>query len=165
LNPVLFILGVVIIAGAVAAMTMRNLIHSVLSLAVSFVGVAMLFLRLDAEFVGFAQILVYVGAVAILIVFAVLLTRVGGVDPRQFFHARWYVGLAIAVVVFGCLATAILNTAAFQRDALVEKGASVKEIGITLMTHHVLPLEVMGLLLTAAMLGAVIVALQEGGRE
>ena len=95
------------IAGAVAAMTLRNLVHCVLSLAVSFLGVAMLFLRLGAEFVGFAQILVYVGAVAILIVFAILLTRTGGIEPRPFLNSQWWVGVAIAVSAFGCLAVAL----------------------------------------------------------
>ena len=161
----LFILGVLTVAGAVAAMTLRNLIHCVLSLAVSFVGVAMLFLRLGAEFVGFAQILVYVGAVAILIVFAILLTRSGGVEPKPFLNSQWWIGLGIAVAVFGCLAVAIVGSKDLTAIAITEKTAPVKQIGIELMTKYVLPLEVIGLLLTAAMLGAVIIAWQEGDRK
>lgn len=161
----LFILGVLTVAGAVAAMTLRNLIHCVLSLAVSFVGVAMHFLRLGAEFVGFAQILVYVGAVAILIVFAILLTRSGGIEPKPFLNSQWYVGLGIGAAVFGCLAVAIVNAKELPVVASVDKTAPVKQIGVELMTRYVLPLEVIGLLLTAAMLGAVIIAWQEGGRK
>jgi NADH-quinone oxidoreductase subunit J len=161
----LFILGVLTVAGAVAAMTLRNLIHCVLSLAVSFIGVAMLFLRLGAEFVGFAQILVYVGAVAILIVFAILLTRSGGIEPKPFLNSQWYVGLGIGGAVFGCLAVAIINARDLPAVALTDKAAPVKQIGIELMTRYVLPLEVIGLLLTAAMLGAVLIAWQEGGRK
>jgi NADH-quinone oxidoreductase subunit J len=161
----LFILGVLTVAGAVAAMTLRNLIHCVLSLAVSFVGVAMLFLRLGAEFVGFAQILVYVGAVAILIVFAILLTRSGGIEPKPFLNSQWYVGLGIGAALFGCLAVAIINARDLPAVALTDKAAPVKQIGIELMTRYVLPLEVIGLLLTAAMLGAVLIAWQEGGRK
>ncbi len=71
------ILAGLTVGAAVAAMTLRNLVHSALSLTVSLVGLALLYLNLGAEFVGFVQILVYVGAVAILIVFAVLLTRSG----------------------------------------------------------------------------------------
>ena len=161
----LFILGVLTVAGAVAAMTLRNLIHCVLSLAVSFVGVAMLFLRLGAEFVGFAQILVYVGAVAILIVFAILLTRSGGVEPKPYLNSQWWIGLGIAVAVFGSLAVAIVGSKDLTAIAIAEKTAPVKQIGIELMTKYVLPLEVIGLLLTAAMLGAVIIAWQEGDRK
>ena len=63
------------LASAVAAMSLRNLVHCALALTVTFAGLAAFYLQLDAQFVGFAQILVYVGAVAILIVFAILLTR------------------------------------------------------------------------------------------
>ena len=76
------IIAAVTIAAAVAAMTLRNLVHCALALAVTFAGLAAVYLQLDAQFVGFAQILVYVGAVAILIVFAILLTR-GGETPPQ----------------------------------------------------------------------------------
>ena len=63
------------LASAVAAMSLRNLVHCALTLTVTFAGLAAFYLQLDAQFVGFAQILVYIGAVAILIVFAILLTR------------------------------------------------------------------------------------------
>ena len=66
------ILGVLTIVGAAAALTLRNLVHCVLALMLAFVGLAGLYLQLDAQFIGFAQILVYIGAVAILIVFAIL---------------------------------------------------------------------------------------------
>lgn len=153
------------IAGAVAAMSLRNLVHCVLSLAVSFLGVAMLFLRLGAQFVGFAQILVYVGAVAILIVFAILLTRTGGIEVGQFLNSQWYVGLGIGAAVFACLAVAIVSAGDLPVGGVEDKTAAVKQIGSELMTRYVLPLEVIGLLLTAAMLGAVIIAWQEGGRK
>lgn len=162
----LFLLGIVTVAGAIAAMTLRNLVHCVLSLAVSFLGVAMLFLRLGAEFAGFAQILVYIGAVAILIVFAILLTRSGGEEARPWLNAQWWVGLVIAVATFGCLAFAILGQNSFGEHGKPEsKTVTVEEIGTELMTTYVLPLEVIGLLLTAAMLGAVIIAWQPGGER
>ena len=165
MNLTLFIIGVLTVASAIAAMSMRNLIHCVLALALSFLGVAMLFLRLGAEFVGFAQILVYIGAVAILIVFAILLTRSGGEEPKPFFNAQWWYGLVIAVAVFGCLAFAILGGKSVQPGTLTANTTSVKQIGTELMTHYVLPLEVMGVLLTAAMLGAVVIAWQKGERK
>lgn len=153
------------IAGAIAAMSLRNLVHCVLSLAVSFLGVAMLFLRLGAQFVGFAQILVYVGAVAILIVFAILLTRTGGIEVGQFLNSQWYVGLGIGAAVFACLAVAGVSSKDLPADATLDKTVMVKQIGTEMMTRYVLPLEVIGLLLTAAMLGAVIIAWREGDRK
>ena len=97
------IIAVLTLASAVAAMSLRNLVHCALALTVTFAGLAALYLQLDAQFVGFAQVLVYVGAVAILIVFAILLTR-GSEPPRQsIFSVTWIVGVGIAAVVFGLL--------------------------------------------------------------
>ena len=78
MSPTFTLLAALTVASAIATMSLRNLVHCALALAVAFAGLAGLYLRLDAQFVGFAQVLVYVGAVAILIVFAILLTRGSG---------------------------------------------------------------------------------------
>jgi NADH-quinone oxidoreductase subunit J len=157
------IIAVFIVASAVAAMTMRNLVHCALSLILTFAGLAALYLQLSAQFVGFAQILVYVGAVAILIVFAILLTR--GSEPHQqpIVSSGWIAGTIVAVAVFALLASMIASTKALATVAPeAPPAATVEDIGHQLMTRYVLPLEVIGLLLTAALIGAVIVALREG---
>jgi NADH:ubiquinone oxidoreductase subunit 6 (subunit J) len=155
------IIAILTIAAAVAAMSLRNLVHCALVLTVAFAGLAAAFLQLDAQFVGFAQILVYVGAVAILIVFAVLLTRGGEAPEKTVFSASWFWGLLVAAAVFGTLAWAITNSFASQRAPADKVVANVKQIGDSLMTRFVLPLEVIGLLLTAALIGAVIIAMRE----
>jgi NADH-quinone oxidoreductase subunit J len=149
------------IAAAVAAMSLRNLVHCALAVAAAFGGLAAAYLQLDAQFVGFAQVLVYIGAVAILIVFAVLLTRGGEAPEKSVFSATWLTGLAGAVVVFGVLAWTIVKSLASQREPAQTADATVKQIGDALMTKFVLPLEVVGLLLTAALIGAVIFALKD----
>lgn len=155
------IIAVLIIAAATAAMTLRNLVHSALAVAVAFAGLAFAYLQLDAQFVGFTQILVYVGAVAILIVFAVLLTRGGEAPEKSVFSKSWCLGAGISVAVFGLLAWAINHSFASQRKLPPEPSAEVAKIGKDLMTQFVLPLEVIGLLLTAALIGAVIIAMKE----
>ncbi len=70
-----YLVSALTIGGALAAVLLKNLVHCALALTVAFLGLALLFLQLDAQFAGFAQILVYIGAVAILVVFAILLTR------------------------------------------------------------------------------------------
>ena len=72
------ILAAVTLSGGVAAMTLRRLVHCALALTITFTGLAALYLSLDAQFAGLAQLLIYVGAIAILIVFAILLTPVTG---------------------------------------------------------------------------------------
>ena len=155
------IIAIIVIASGVAAMTMRNLVHCALSLIVTLGGLAGIYLQLGAQFVGFAQILVYVGAVAILIVFAILLTRGSDAPQQAIVSPGWIVGAAVAVVVFGLLAWMIAGSGMFQKQAPEAPAISVSQIGQELMTGYVLPLEVVGLLLTAALIGAVIIAMQE----
>lgn len=149
------------LAGAVAAMTLRHLVHCALSLVVTFAGLAALYLHLNAEFVGFAQILVYIGAVAMLILFAVLLTRAGLPGGQPLFSGSWLVGAGIALLVFGALTVAILSTPLATAHPAKEPHVPVKDLGTLLMTAYVLPLEIIALLLTAALIGAVVIAMPE----
>jgi NADH-quinone oxidoreductase subunit J len=155
------ILAMITIVSAIAAMTLRNLVHCALALVGAFAGLAALYLQLDAQFVGFAQILVYVGAVAILIVFAILLT--GGTEPAKqpIFSSTWCVGGGVTVAVFGILVWAIRSSHSITDSLPRVSGTSVRQIGDQLMTKYILPLEVVGLLLTAALIGAVIIAMKE----
>ena len=161
MSATFIILAVLTISAAVAAMTLRNLVHCALAVAVTFVGLAATYLNLNAAFVGFAQILVYVGAVAILIVFAVLLTRGGEPSTDFVFSRSWFAGLAVAIAVFGLLAWAITKSFLNTSEIPSVPEASSKQIGDALMTRFVLPLEVVGLLLTAALIGAVIIAMRD----
>ncbi len=158
--PFILIASVTLLAAA-AAMSLRNLVHCALALTVTFAGLAALYLNLDAQFAGFAQILVYVGAVAILIVFAILLTRSGDTPNQAILAPGWIYGIAISALVFTALGWAVLNSSALPKPAAPAPEATVKNIGEWLMSKYVLPLEVIGLLLTAAMIGAVIIALRE----
>ena len=155
------IVAVLALAGAIAAVSLRNLVHCALALAVTFAGLAMLYLQLDAQFVGLGQILVYIGAVAILVVFAILLT--GGSDPagQPVFSSSWIVGVAIAGLVFGVMGGMISSSKVAHRELPPVPEATVRQIGLQLMGKYVLPLEVVGLLLTAALIGAAIIALRE----
>ncbi len=159
------ILAVMTLAGAVAAMTLRMLVHSVLALTIAFSGLAALYILLGAQFVGLAQILVYVGAVAILIVFAILLTRdptgqlhlsAGGASARSLLASG-----AVAAAVFGVLAWAVISSNIPGAASVAPPQVTVKQVGDALLTRFVLPLEVIGLMLTAALIGAVILALEE----
>ena len=164
MNVAFFILVVLTLAGAVTAMSLRRLVHCALALAGSLAGLAALYLELGAQFVGLAQILVYVGAVAILIVFAILLTSSTEEDsPRGFARSNSpAAGIGIGAAVFALLAWAICEHAAASRAAFPTKPAApVQQIGAALMGRFVLPLEVIALLLTAALIGAVILAMEE----
>lgn len=158
------ILALLTLASAVAAMSLRNLVHCALCLVVTFAGLAGLFLQLGAQFVGFAQVLVYVGAVAILIVFAILLTRGAEPTAQPLITGGWGWGVGVAVVAFGCLALCIARSSLARRELLPPPTLTARRIGEQLMTNYVLPLEVIALLLTAALIGAVIIAMHEERR-
>lgn len=153
-------IALIALVGAAGAVFLRQIVHCVLCLAVVFVGVSMLYLQLGAQFLGFAQILIYVGAVTILILFAILLTRNSGPNLSESpFSAGHGIGLLISGAVFACLVWAIWQSSMIRQAAETE--ASVREIGERLMTEYVLPLEVIALLLTVAMIGAVTIAMKE----
>ncbi len=165
MNIVFAIIAVVTIAAGVAAMSLRNLVHCALALTVAFAGLAAAYLQLGAQFVGFTQVLVYVGAVAILIVFAILLTR-GAEPPQQsVLSSGWLTGIVVAVVVLAVLVYAIAKSSVLQGAVPPQPEVTVHQIGEALMNKFVLPLEVVGLLLTAALIGAVIIAMKEEGKK
>jgi NADH-quinone oxidoreductase subunit J len=168
MRPIFLFLAILTVAGAVAALTARQLVHGALYLAGAFAGLALLYLGLGAQFVGLVQILVYVGAVAILIVFAILLTRSSESPQAQRWGRAPWVGLGIGGLVFLALAVAILNSAVTQSPPSpaqsVTTDATVAQVGRSLMTHHVVALEAIGLLLTAALIGGVLIALDESRR-
>ena len=165
MTVVFTLLGLVTLAGAIAAMSLRNLVHCALCLVLALGGLAALFLQLDAQFVGLAQFLVYIGAVTILIVFAILLTR-GTEQPQPpTVTSSWVMGVGVAILTFGSLAASTLASfvtpAVANPKADVAADVAVNRIGEKLMTDYVLPLEVVALLLTAALIGAVIIAMSE----
>ena len=160
---VLYILAALTVAGGLAAVLLKNTVHCALALTVAFAGLALLFLELDAQFAGFAQILIYIGAVAILVVFAILLTRGSETPKGSAYSHSPLVGLVIAACVFAVLGWAVLHSTAQLPPGTTSATptVTVADIGNALMTRYVLPLEIVALLLTAALIGAVIVAMHE----
>jgi NADH-quinone oxidoreductase subunit J len=158
MNGVAFaIISVVALAGALAAAVLPRLIHAALSLVVAFVAFAAFYFFLGAEFVGLVQIFVYVGAVAVLIVFTILLTRRESETEERY---RWG-GALIAAAVFAGLAWAILRSPSLAVTAPAIEPLTVKRIGEILMTDYVWPLQCVGLVLTAALIGALILVMEE----
>jgi NADH-quinone oxidoreductase subunit J len=157
------ILAAITIIGVAAAMSLKNLVHCVLALTLGLVGLAALYLELGAQFVGFTQILVYVGAVAILAAFVIMMTRSAEPAKSDVSTSLRLSGAFIAIAVFAVLAWAIYSGTATHQVLTSQPEASVNQIGIALMRRFVLPLEVIGLLLTAALIGAGILAMDEKG--
>ena len=158
MNSVAFlIIAIITLSGAFAAATLRKLIHAALCLVIAFVGLAAYFFLLGAEFVGLVQVFVYVGAVAVLIVFTILLTRREVNGTRGI---NWG-GAIVALAVFGGLLWTILKTKSLAIPAPQIQPLTVKRIGEVLMTDFVWPLQCVGLVLTAALIGALVLVMEE----
>jgi len=160
------VLAIIAVAGTAAAMALRNLIHCVLALTVGLVGLAAVYLELGAQFVGFTQILVYIGAVAILAVFAIMMTRSAEPTVQHVLSSFWVAGALIAGAVFAVLAWAItfgVESSGIKAPwtSAPQPIAPVNQIGIALMHRFIVPLEIVGLLLTAALIGAAVLAMDE----
>jgi len=140
-------------------MSLRNAVHCVLALTLGLTGTAALYLQLSAQFVGFTQIMVYVGAVAILAVFAIMMTHQPEPSKPPTFSTFWAWGGIVAASVFSVLAWAIHFSPVSRQPPSPQPDTSVRQIGDALMHRFVLPLEIMGLLLTAALIGAVVIAM------
>jgi NADH:ubiquinone oxidoreductase subunit 6 (subunit J) len=161
------ILAVLTLAGAGAAMALRGLVHCALALVVAFAGLGALYLALGAQFIGLAQLLVYVGAVAVLMVFVILLTGGGDAESQlpasrlSLLSPSWIGSMAIAAAVFATLAWAVVHSFAMRAPASGPPQVTVRQIGTNLMEGYLLPLEIIGLMLTAALIGAVILAMKD----
>src|SRR5690349_13454355 len=163
---IFFVLSAFTLAAGVMVVTVKNIIHAALWLIASFFSVASLYLLMDAEFLAIVQVLVYVGAISILILFAIMLTRhVTGEGVRQLYQ-RWWIALIVAAALFGVLIVpTVLNyewstvppAPAGQPTAI----SSSVEIGTAFMREYLLPFEVASVLLLVALVGAIVIAFEE----
>ncbi|MFA7234171.1 MAG: NADH-quinone oxidoreductase subunit J [Terrimicrobiaceae bacterium] len=153
----------VLLLAAAASVVMRNLIHAALCLTLSFIALGIVFIALGAEFVGFVQLLVYVGAVAMIIVFAILLTR-----PEQLARSGSALsgfgpagGAAVGFLALAVLLGFIFSSPLAKKPLPPPASAPVAAIGEALMGDHVVALIAIGVLLTASLVGAAVIAMED----
>lgn len=157
------VVGLLTLGAAIKTVTSRNLIHAALFLAITLTGIAGVFLILHADFLALVQLVVYVGAVAVLFLFGLMLTRAP--IGREALDGRNR-GLAIAVAGGLFVVLAVLIIGAFG-DVRVEEvtGPSIADIGIAIFADWVLPFELLSMLLLAALIGAIVLARREAGES
>jgi NADH-quinone oxidoreductase subunit J len=153
-----YFLAAVTVASALGVAVVRNLIHAVVFLVVTFMGVAGLYITLSADFLAVTQILIYAGAVSVLILFAIVLTPRGERGNTESFLRLPALLLAL-LVAFTLGYVAIDTSWAISDREGFEETASV--IGEALLDKYVLPFEIASVLLLAAMLGAIVLVRPE----
>lgn len=153
-----------ILTAAVLVVTVRNIIHAALWLIAAFFGVGALYLLMEAEFVAAVQVLIYVGAVSVLILFAVMLTRYSGEGVRLLYR-RWWAALLVAVLLFGALIVPTVISHPWRTTPVETPGlvpiASAQQIGVAFMQRYLLPFEVASVVLLTALVGAIVIAFEE----
>jgi NADH-quinone oxidoreductase subunit J len=165
---ILFILiGTLTFAAAVLTVTVRNLVHAALWLVVALGGLAGCYLLLAAEFVAWVQVLIYVGAVAVLLLFGLMLTKAPiGRTTELDSNNRW-AALVVGLATAGVLVTVVVDavrTTWFDPHAAVAQGAA-KSVGTSLFRFWVLPFELLSVLLLAALVGAIVLSRRDVSAE
>ncbi len=154
-----WILAAITVGSALAVVAVRNLIHAVVFLILSFLGVAGLYITLSADFVAVTQVLIYAGAVSVLILFAIMLTPQAGRDNAETFLRLPALMLA-GLVAFTIGAVSLETEWPIAERAGFEETASA--IGEALLSKYVLPFEIASVLLLVAMVGAIMLVRPEG---
>jgi NADH:ubiquinone oxidoreductase subunit 6 (subunit J) len=156
---IFIIISAVALAGALGVVLSRNVFRAALLLVLSFVGVAGLYVMLEAELLAMIQILVYVGAISILIVFAIMLSSRIMSPDFQARNEQWFMGLVAAVVLFGVLAFVLLSVQwPIVPSEVPEDAISLLGQALVGADQFVLPFEVASVLLLVALVGSVVIA-------
>jgi NADH-quinone oxidoreductase subunit J len=155
---VFWVMTALTIIGGIGVIASRSLFHSALFLVMSFAGVTGYYILLSAGFLAVVQLTVYIGAIAILILFAIMFSRrTMAADKQGQANQQWWLGLPIVAVMFLIL---MMVTGAVQWPVseLEPSGDMVEQLGFAFLGSYLIPFEVIGILLSVALIGGVILA-------
>ena len=157
LNVAFAIMAITMVASALRMVTTRNVVHAALYLVIVLAGVAGIFILLGAEFLGVTQIMVYIGAIVVLFLFGIMLTKGSfGDDDGVTGERRLMAGL-VGLLVFGVMAAALVESFA---DAELSRSdpSTTADIADSIFGYYIVPFEAVSVLLLAALIGAIVVA-------
>jgi NADH-quinone oxidoreductase subunit J len=151
-----YVAAVAVVLGALAVVFLPRIIHAALSLVLFFIGIGGIFILLHAEFVAVAQIIIYAGAITVLVLFAVMLTQRSQSPESNPFNLQRGAAAVVAGATFAGLVPALLSL----RGAAVPGPSQdlTPELGKAMLGQWILPFEIASVLLLAAMIGAIVIA-------
>jgi NADH-quinone oxidoreductase subunit J len=161
-NLFFYAIAAVMVGAAVVVVTSRNVVRAALALIVVFAGVAAQFLLLAAEFVAVTQVLVYIGAIMVLMLFGIMLTRGRIGRDVDMTNEHWWVGVITAVLVVGVMGYSLID--AFGDDpvpaerSITTGGSNTSAVSDSIFSQYLIPFEVVSVLLLAALVGAIVIA-------
>lgn len=167
-NVVFAVLAVTMIAAAIRVVTTRNVVHAALWLIVVLGGNGIVYLLLQAEFVAITQFLVYLGAIVVLFLFGIMLTRAPMGRSDDLDNRQRPLGALIAVVMFGVIAFSVVTSwedteldfrAYGEAGALAVNGSGrTQAVSDAIFGDYLIPFEALSVLLLAALIGAIVIA-------
>lgn len=160
-SAVFWVLSLLIIGTALGVVMSKNLVHSALLLTACFIGVGMLYITLEADFLGAVEFMTYSGGVAVLIVMGVMLTHKGEGIPSNPFNGRELLAAALAVI-FAAVMGLVLNFVQLPASDGFSSADTVGDLADMMLSTYILPFEIAAVLLLAALLGAIILAKGDG---
>ncbi|MEA2451368.1 MAG: NADH-quinone oxidoreductase subunit [Actinomycetota bacterium] len=162
---VFWALAVVMAFAAIRVVTTRNVVHAALYLVGTLLGAAAMYVLLFAEFVAWVQVLVYVGAIVVLMLFGLMLTR-ADIGKSNFDNDQRLLAAVCSAAVFGVTSWVLVDAFEGQEISLARTtGTTTASIGDAIFSAYVLPFEVVSVLLLAALVGAVVIARRDTGDE
>jgi NADH-quinone oxidoreductase subunit J len=157
------VLAVIMAVSALRVVTTRNVVHAALYLVVTLMGAAAMYILLFAEFVAWVQVLVYVGAIVVLALFGLMLTR-APIGKGDFDNDQRLLAALVAAGIFGITSYIVYEAFEGQEiDYARDAGVTSRQIGEEIFSKYVLPFEVVSILLLAALVGAVVIARRDIG--
>jgi NADH:ubiquinone oxidoreductase subunit 6 (subunit J) len=145
-----------VVGGGLAVVTLRNIIHSAIAMMVCFGSLAGMYALLGAPIVAAAQVLIYLGAISVLILFAIMLTQAGDANLPAPYHRQLPIAIVVALAIMGLVGWAVVQTD--WGLAAQAAGAAVEALAEAIFTTYALPFEIISLLLLVAIIGAIYLA-------
>lgn len=162
LEIIFLIVAVVTMLAALMVVTTPNLVHAALWLILTLFGVAATFILLQSPFLAVVQVVVYIGAIAILMIFAIMLTRRVMKDSGPQTNSNWWLAAILGLILFVGLALVLINSGAadVNPQTLAADADTISQLGQALVSPdaYVIPFELASVLLLAALIGAIVVA-------
>ena len=162
-NIFFYVIAAVMVTAALVVVTNRNVVRSALALIVVFAGVAAQFVILAAEFVAVTQVLVYIGAIMVLMLFGIMLTRGRIGRDEGMTNQHVWVGVFTGLLLLGVMGYALVDyfgddPLPAEREITAVNGSNTATVSDAIFSQYLIPFEVISVLLLAALVGAIVIA-------
>ena len=156
-NVAFYLIAITMVVAAVRVVTTRHIVHAALYLVLVLAGVAALYILLAAEFIAITQVLVYIGAIVVLFLFGIMLTRAPMGPMHDSDNEQRIVGVTIAALLLGVMGYTLWR--AYRDTEFVDlQVQTTNDVANSVFSTYVLPFEVISVLLLAALIGAIVLA-------